>query len=487
MENSPTKCNINPKKTNLNENDQITNLNTQISLLRTQKTQLEDQIHAQSQQIKNLNQKMFQLQKTFAENRFNSEQDYSLYVKTEKELKQSNESLKSENELLKNEKKIIQISYNQLKDQYSKLKKKQEEQESYYDHLSKNMDLKLSEVTEERDNLFFELSQKKDSEKAFNEFKSVINDLKIQNQELFDKNGSLTETIERISKENEQLRSQLDSAYNNNNSFFNLLESENSIQKLQDTIENDSLRESALVLSLEKAENTIKKLESQNLSLKNEIENLQKSLPSELVNIKKQYNESQDLISNLNERISNMTLQISAIRQENKRLKKRLQASEQRNTNLELDDQLTSMPALQNKIKELEKSSNEQQQTIKTMKELQLKIEEENDQLKLKNSQLSIQNDQLIKEKNDINLRFDPDTAKKVQKLLKKLNQLQYDFFHEDEGLFKHYTERQYRDIIITLKQQLEDAQRTKNLLLKERNEYRKNLNEQLVKQANVV
>lgn len=487
MENSPTKCNINPKKTNLNENDQITNLNTQISLLRTQKTQLEDQIHAQSQQIKNLNQKMFQLQKTFAENRFNSEQDYSLYVKTEKELKQSNESLKSENELLKNEKKIIQISYNQLKDQYSKLKKKQEEQESYYDHLSKNMDLKLSEVTEERDNLFFELSQKKDSEKAFNEFKSVINDLKIQNQELFDKNGSLTETIERISKENEQLRSQLDSAYNNNNSFFNLLESENSIQKLQDTIENDSLRESALILSLEKAENTIKKLESQNLSLKNEIENLQKSLPSELVNIKKQYNESQDLISNLNERISNMTLQISAIRQENKRLKKRLQASEQRNTNLELDDQLTSMPALQNKIKELEKSSNEQQQTIKTMKELQLKIEEENDQLKLKNSQLSIQNDQLIKEKNDINLRFDPDTAKKVQKLLKKLNQLQYDFFHEDEGLFKHYTERQYRDIIITLKQQLEDAQRTKNLLLKERNEYRKNLNEQLVKQANVV
>ncbi|KAK8842815.1 hypothetical protein M9Y10_025681 [Tritrichomonas musculus] len=486
MENSPTKCNINPKKTNLNENDQITNLNTQISLLRTQKTQLEDQIHAQSQQIKNLNQKMFQLQKTFAENRFNSEQDYSLYVKTEKELKQSNESLKSENELLKNEKKIIQISYNQLKDQYSKLKKKQEEQESYYDHLSKNMDLKLSEVTEERDNLFFELSQKKDSEKAFNEFKSVINDLKIQNQKLFDKNGSLTETIERISKENEQLRSQLDSAYNNNNSFFNLLESENSIQKLQDTIENDSLRESALVLSLEKAENTIKKLESQNLSLKNEIENLQKSLPSELVNIKKQYNESQDLISNLNERISNMTLQISAIRQENKRLKKRLQASEQRNTNLELD-QLTSMPALQNKIKELEKSSNEQQQTIKTMKELQLKIEEENDQLKLKNSQLSIQNDQLIKEKNDINLRFDPDTAKKVQKLLKKLNQLQYDFFHEDEGLFKHYTERQYRDIIITLKQQLEDAQRTKNLLLKERNEYRKNLNEQLVKQANVV
>ena len=349
------------------------------------------------------------------------------------------------------------------------------------------MDLKLSEVTEERDNLFFELSQKKDSEKAFNEFKSVINDLKIQNQELFDKNGSLTETIERISKENEQLRSQLDSAYNNNNSFFNLLESENSIQKLQDTIENDSLRESALVLSLEKAENTIKKLESQNLSLKNEIENLQKGLPSELVNIKKRYNESQDLISNLNERISNMTLQISAIRQENKRLKKRLQASEQRNTNLELDDQLTSMPALQNKIKELEKSSNEQQQTIKTMKELQLKIEEENDQLKLKNSQLSIQNDQLIKEKNDINLRFDPDTAKKVQKLLKKLNQLQYDFFHEDEGLFKHYTERQYRDIIITLKQQLEDAQRTKNLLLKERNEYRKNLNEQLVKQANVV
>lgn len=487
MENSPTKCNINTKKTNLNENDQITNLNTQISLLRTQKTQLEDQIHAQSQQIKNLNQKMFQLQKTFAENRFNSEQDYSLYVKTEKELKQSNESLKSENELLKNEKKIIQISYNQLKDQYSKLKKKQEEQESYYDHLSNNMDLKLSEVTEERDNLFFELSQKKDSEKAFNEFKSVINDLKIQNQELFDKNGSLTETIERISKENEQLRSQLDSAYNNNNSFFNLLESENSIQKLQDTIENDSLRESALVLSLEKAENTIKKLESQNLSLKNEIENLQKGLPSELVNIKKRYNESQDLISNLNERISNMTLQISAIRQENKRLKKRLQASEQRNTNLELDDQLTSMPALQNKIKELEKSSNEQQQTIKTMKELQLKIEEENDQLKLKNSQLSIQNDQLIKEKNDINLRFDPDTAKKVQKLLKKLNQLQYDFFHEDEGLFKHYTERQYRDIIITLKQQLEDAQRTKNLLLKERNEYRKNLNEQLVKQANVV
>lgn len=487
MENSPTKCNINPKKTNLNENDQITNLNTQISLLRTQKTQLEDQIHAQSQQIKNLNQKMFQLQKTFAENRFNSEQDYSLYVKTEKELKQSNESLKSENELLKNEKKIIQISYNQLKDQYSKLKKKQEEQESYYDHLSKNMDLKLSEVTEERDNLFFELSQKKDSEKAFNEFKSVINDLKIQNQELFDKNDSLTETIERISKENEQLRSQLDSAYNNNNSFFNLLESENSIQKLQDTIENDSLRESALVLSLEKAESTIKKLEFQNLSLKNEIENLQKSLPSELVNIKKQYNESQDLISNLNERISNMTLQISAIRQENKRLKKRLQASEQRNTNLELDDQLTSMPALQNKIKELEKFSNEQQQTIKTMKELQLKIEEENDQLKLKNSQLSIQNDQLIKEKNDINLRFDPDTAKKVQKLLKKLNQLQYDFFHEDEGLFKHYTERQYRDIIITLKQQLEDAQRTKNLLLKERNEYRKNLNEQLVKQANVV
>ena len=117
---------------------------------------------------------MFQLQKTFAENRFNSEQDYSLYVKTEKELKQSNESLKSENELLKNEKKIIQISYNQLKDQYSKLKKKQEEQESYYDHLSKNMDLKLSEVTEERDNLFFELSQKKDSEKAFNEFEDRI-------------------------------------------------------------------------------------------------------------------------------------------------------------------------------------------------------------------------------------------------------------------------------------------------------------------------
>lgn len=123
MENEPNQNNITSKKTSLNEIDQNSDLNNQIALLKNQKIQLEEQIRMQSQQIKNLNQKMFQLQKTFAENRFNSEQDYSQFMRVEKELKQDNENLKSENELLKKEKKIILLSCNQLKDQYSKLKK----------------------------------------------------------------------------------------------------------------------------------------------------------------------------------------------------------------------------------------------------------------------------------------------------------------------------------------------------------------------------
>lgn len=486
MENEPNQSNIKPNKASLNEIDQSADLNNQIALLKSQKIQMEEQIRSQSQQIKNLNQKMFQLQKTFAENRFNSEQDYSLYMRAEKELKQENENLKSENELLKKEKKIIQLSCNQLKDQFSKLKKKQEEQESHFDQLLKNMDSKLSEVVEERDKLFFELSEKKDSGKNEIKLNLIISELKNQNQILSQKNDNIIEEIERIAKENDQLRSQLDSALTNNSSYFSPSQNDISIQKLQDVIENCNLRESALILSLEKAEKKIKNLESQNLNFKKEMEDLQKISPSEFVAIQKQYDEVRNLNSTLNEQISNMTTQISAIRQENKRLKRRLQASDQQNANYTSSNQNLTIE-LQNRLKEFEKSTSEQQETIESLKQSKIKIEEENNILKIQNNELKEKNDQLIKEKNDINSRFDPDTAKKVEKLLNKLNRLQYEFYHDDEGFFTHYTERQYRDIIITLKQQLEDAQITKNLLLRERNEYRKNLNEQLTKQANVV
>ena len=212
MENEPNHSNITSKKTSLNEIDQNSDLNNQIALLKNQKIQLEEQIRMQSQQIKNLNQKMFQLQKTFAENRFNSEQDYSQFMRVEKELKQDNENLKSENELLKKEKKIILLSCNQLKDQYSKLKKNQEEQESHFDQLLKNMDSKLSEAVEERDKLFIELSEKKKSDKNITKLNLILSDLKNQNQTLLEKNDSITEEVERIAKENEQLRSQLESA-----------------------------------------------------------------------------------------------------------------------------------------------------------------------------------------------------------------------------------------------------------------------------------
>lgn len=489
MENEPNQNNITSKKTSLNEIDQNSDLNNQIALLKNQKIQLEEQIRMQSQQIKNLNQKMFQLQKTFAENRFNSEQDYSQFMRVEKELKQDNENLKSENELLKKEKKIILLSCNQLKDQYSKLKKNQEEQESHFDHLLKNMDSKLSEAVEERDKLFIELSEKKKSDKNITKLNLIISDLKSQNQTLIEKNDSIIEEVERIAKENDQLRSQLESAHlNNNTTFYNPSQNDLSIQKLQDIIESSNIRESALILSVEEAEKKIKNLETQNQNYKREIEELQKNSPSEIVTLQKRYDEVRNLNSNLNEQISNMTMQISAIRQENKRLKRRIQTTDQKNTTLTSSEQPPLyINELQNRLNDLEKNSKEQQEMIELFKQKRIKIEEENDKLKLQNIELLAKNDQLVKEKNDINLRFDPDTAKKVQKLLDKLNRLQYEFYHDDEGFFTHYTERQYRDIIITLKQQLEDVQRTKNLLLKERNEYRKNLNEQLTKQDSTI
>lgn len=489
MENEPNHSNITSKKTSLNEIDQNSDLNNQIALLKNQKIQLEEQIRMQSQQIKNLNQKMFQLQKTFAENRFNSEQDYSQFMRVEKELKQDNENLKSENELLKKEKKIILLSCNQLKDQYSKLKKNQEEQESHFDQLLKNMDSKLSEAVEERDKLFIELSEKKKSDKNITKLNLILSDLKNQNQTLLEKNDSITEEVERIAKENEQLRSQLESAQSNNNTtFFNPSQNDLSIQKLQDIIESSNIRESALILSVEEAEKKIKNLETQNQNYKREIYELQQNSPSEIVTLQKRYDEVRNLNSNLNEQISNMTMQISAIRQENKRLKRRIQTTDSKNTALPSSEQPPLyINELQNRLKDLEKNSKEQQEMIELFKQKRIKIEEENDKLKLQNTELLAKNDQLVKEKNDINLRFDPDTAKKVQKLLDKLNRLQYEFYHDDEGFFTHYTERQYRDIIITLKQQLEDAQRTKNLLLKERNEYRKNLNEQLMKQDSTI
>ncbi|OHS98369.1 hypothetical protein TRFO_08965 [Tritrichomonas foetus] len=270
-----------------------------------------------------------------------------------------------------------------------------------------------------------------------------------------------------------------------------------------------------------------------------------------------------DLI--IKEQLLNMTIHIQTIRQENNRLRKSLQITQQRLASLksfeilnqklqskcdqlqkekeQLQEVIMSHKNMQNLLKTLEINNQNYRQTIKQIKSENLKLSQQVEGLKSENEEMKkekIQNfdtaekltianknnpnnsvnnlvnnsvnnsvnnlvnssgnnlvnnsvnnlvnnsgnnlvnnsgnnlmyDSIDSAVDNIN-KIDPDLSNKIYKIFDKLKRLNYEIYHPDVGLFTEYTERQYRDIILTLQQELEDSRRTKQLLLKERNEYK--------------
>ena len=410
----------------------------QIKTLEAQVKKLISQLDTKTNTNREMNQRMNQIQKKYAE---------TLENYRDKNFNELNNSIIS-----------LTLENNELKEKISKLEqiiKSNNERETQFDQLIKRTDQKISDITEERDNLIDEnLNQSKE-----------ITYLREQNNILDQKNNEMQTLINSVEDKNNQLSMRVEELIkqlNQNNPY------EEMIEKLKSTIEEDNLREAALVLSLENSEKKIKELESLNQQKNKEIEIFKRNSPSELVELEKKLNESLKENSINNEQIINMTNQIQAIRQENNRLRKRLQNMDQNSLSFEheniqlknqcdkLNQENSQLKANINSNSDLEKRIEEMDHTIKEQKKLVDSLQKENEELRKNND-----------------TENESELSKKVQKLINKISRLQYEFYHDDEGFLSFYTERQYHDIIITLKERLSDATMVKNMLLKERNHYK--------------
>lgn len=464
---------------------------------------LEARIAEKKQENADLRKQMFQIQRQSAEN----EQTYETRIRelttNVEHLKSLNERLIKLNQEMKEE--YSQESDSQFKTLYWKLlvvheesEKKRRACEDRIVAITKKYDEAVAMLNEERDSKY-----KDEEDQKVTELKKALEEMRGSNEALRAGNADLQRKVDRakekrdtvaklreevftLREENQTLRSELA------NTRVSADASE--LEALRKSVEESDLRETAMTLELEKAEKMCAKLQKEKEKLESDLKAASSpdvsNLCSEISALKKQ-------IASKDTTLTGLTTQLKIIREENARLKKRMQTSR-----IEAREKLETSSenrALEQKCEKLKQDNDRYLSEITRLEteveKWQLKasnFEQEIEQQKRKfTSQIDMitrENEQKLQMNNDT--EADPqDTLKqnqKISQLKEELNEAKY-IIHQllsgekDETSLKSALE--YLDVIKTLEEKLRDSEMIHKKSLKERDEYRKK-NAQLAREV---
>ena len=460
---------------------------------------LEARIAEKKQENADLRKQMFQIQRQSAEN----EQTYETRIRelttNVEHLKSLNERLIKLNQEMKEE--YSKESDSQFKTLYWKLlvvheesEKKRRACEDRIVAITKKYDEAVAMLNEERDSKYKDEEDQKVTElkKALEEMRGSNEALRAGNVDLQrkvdrakekrDTAAKLREEVFTLREENQTLRSELA------NTRVSADASE--LEALRKSVEESDLRETAMTLELEKAEKMCAKLQKEKEKLEADLKVASSpdvsSLCSEISALKKQ-------ITSKDTTLTGLTTQLKIIREENARLKKRMQTSR-----IEAREKLETSSenrALEQKCEKLKQENDRCRSEITRLEteveKWQLKASNLEQELEQQKRKFTSQIDMITREneqKPQVNNEpEDPqEQNQKISQLKEELNEAKY-IIHQllsgekDEASLKSALE--YLDVIKTLEEKLRDSEMIHKKSLKERDEYRKK-NAQLAREV---
>lgn len=460
---------------------------------------LEARIAEKKQENADLRKQMFQIQRQSAEN----EQTYETRIRelttNVEHLKSLNERLIKLNQEMKEE--YSKESDSQFKTLYWKLlvvheesEKKRRACEDRIVAITKKYDEAVAMLNEERDSKY-----KDEEDQKVTELKKALEEMRGSNEALRAGNADLQRKVDRakekrdtaaklreevftLREENQTLRSELA------NTRVSADASE--LEALRKSVEESDLRETAMTLELEKAEKMCAKLQKEKEKLEADLKVASSpdvsSLCSEISALKKQ-------ITSKDTTLTGLTTQLKIIREENARLKKRMQTSR-----IEAREKLETSSenrALEQKCEKLKQENDRCRSEITRLEteveKWQLKASNLEQELEQQKRKFTSQIDMITREneqKPQVNNEpEDPqEQNQKISQLKEELNEAKY-IIHQllsgekDEASLKSALE--YLDVIKTLEEKLRDSEMIHKKSLKERDEYRKK-NAQLAREV---
>ena len=460
---------------------------------------LEARIAEKKQENADLRKQMFQIQRQSAEN----EQTYETRIRelttNVEHLKSLNERLIKLNQEMKEE--YSKESDSQFKTLYWKLlvvheesEKKRRACEDRIVAITRKYDEAVAMLNEERDSKY-----KDEEDQKVTELKKALEEMRGSNEALRAGNADLQRKVDRakekrdtaaklreevftLREENQTLRSELA------NTRVSADASE--LEALRKSVEESDLRETAMTLELEKAEKMCAKLQKEKEKLEADLKVASSpdvsSLCSEISALKKQ-------ITSKDTTLTGLTTQLKIIREENARLKKRMQTSR-----IEAREKLETSSenrALEQKCEKLKQENDRCRSEITRLEteveKWQLKASNLEQELEQQKRKFTSQIDMITREneqKPQVNNEpEDPqEQNQKISQLKEELNEAKY-IIHQllsgekDEASLKSALE--YLDVIKTLEEKLRDSEMIHKKSLKERDEYRKK-NAQLAREV---
>ena len=460
---------------------------------------LEARIAEKKQENIDLRKQMFEIQRKSAENEQNYESRIRELTANVDRLKGLNERLIKLNVEIKEEySKQPQAEFKEL---YWKLlvvheesEKKRHECEARILSLTKKYDEAVEKLNEERE--LHDSKRADEGDEKVAAMMKAIDEMRMNNESLQESNLRLMQKVEKV-KERKREFAKLQEEVSNLREENQTLRSELSASKmsvdvcelesLRKSVEESDLRETAITLELEKMEKRCAQLEKDKAKLEADLKIVSRTSPdvsnlcSEISSLKKEITVKEDTLTGL-------TMQLKIIREENARLKKRMQTNR-----IETREKLESAShnkALEQKcerlLQENDKAMSEIRKLEADLKDWQLKANTNEQELEQQKRKFTSQIDMITRDNEEakhVNDEAESNRekvlkqAQKISLLKEELNEARYVIHQllakeDDEDGLK--TALEYLDVIKTLEEKLTDSEMIHKKSLEERDEYRK-------------